>query len=164
MAFRYPPAERRRATAPAAPSDVWVLGRGLGTAWDTPADQGESAAGASAAPDAAGAATPEERLAALDAFAEQGNMEALQQALADPDPSVQRKALEILSGRDGPGTIALLAGMAQSADPATRTQALFLLYDTGLADPAVPMEKVLFEGQPFLLQSQELPPLQESSR
>ena len=164
LAFRYPPAERRPATAPASPSDVWVLGKGLGPAVDTPADQGEVAAGASADPDVAGAAAPEERLAALDAFAEQGNMEVLQQALADPDQSVQRKALEILSARDGPGTIALLAGMAQSTDRATRTQALFLLYDTGMADPAVPLEQVLFEGQRFILQGQELPPLQEPSR
>ena len=164
LAFRYPPAERRPTTAPASPSDVWVLGSGRGTAWDTPADTGELAAGASTDPDAAGAAAPEEGLAALDAFAAQGNIEGLQQALGDSDQSVQRKALELLSARDGPGTIALLAGRAQSADPATRTQALFLLYDTGLADPAVPMEKVLFEGQPFILQGQEFPPLQEPSR
>jgi hypothetical protein len=164
LAFRYPSAARRPATTPASPSDVWVLSRGLGIALDTPADQGELVAGANADPDASGAAAPEERLAALDAFAEQGNLEPLQQALADLDQSVQRKALELLSARDGPGTIALLAGMAQSTDPTTRTQALFLLYDTGMADPAVPMEQVLFEGQPFILQRQDLPPLQEPAR
>jgi hypothetical protein len=161
LAFRYPPATRRRATAPAAPSDVWVLGRGLGTAWATPADPGTEAAGARAAPAALGAATPEEQLAALDAFAEQGDREALQQALTDPDPSVQRKALELLSARDGPGTLALLADLAQSADPAAQMQALFLLYDTGLADPAVPIESVLFEGQWVILQGQEFASLPE---
>jgi hypothetical protein len=144
LAFRYPPAARHLPGAGAAPPvDVWVLGPGLGHAGDRPAGHRAVAPGANADPDVPSEAPPEARLAALEVFAAQGERETVQQALDDPDQTVQRKAFELLMAQDGPGTRALLARRSQSADPGTRMRALFLLYDTGLADPAVPLEHVL---------------------
>ena len=120
-----------------------MFGRGLGNASALPAAPGEPAASASAAPEAPPEAAPEHQLTALETFAEQGDVAALQQGVSDPDPTVQRKAFELLLARDGPGTIAFLTHLAQSEDPATRMPALFLLYDTAVADPAVPLERPL---------------------
>jgi hypothetical protein len=146
LAFRHPPAARSPGAGAVPPVEVWVLGTGVGHAGDRPADHRASAVGASADTEAPSEATPEARLAALAAFAAQGEREAVQQALDDPDHTVQRKAFELLMAQDGAGTRALLARMTQSADPGTRMRALFLLYDTGLADPAIPLERV-FAGE-----------------
>jgi len=76
----------------------------------------------------------EERLKALEAFAQQGDEVALQQALRDPDESVQMKALELLAQRDQRQATARLLDMAKSDQPATRSQALRLLHESGYAD------------------------------
>lgn len=112
-----------------------------------------------AAPGTAAAAKPPsadeddaaERVAALDASARQGDTQALRTALVSPDYSVQTRALELLLERDGPGTVALLAALAEKGDLATRAQVLTLLYTTGLADPSVPMESVLLDGADLVL-------------
>lgn len=91
----------------------------------------------------------QEHLAALEAFAEQGDVAALQLALLDPNPTVQMRALTLMLERDTPRTIDLLVRMAKSGDPAARRQALHLLYINGLVDPSVSLEDAL-EGRDIL--------------
>jgi HEAT repeat protein len=76
----------------------------------------------------------EERLKALEAFAQQGNDAALRQALRDPDELVQMRALELLAQRDSQQAVALILDMTKSDQPAVRSQALRLLHETGHVD------------------------------
>ncbi len=75
----------------------------------------------------------EERLKALEAFAQQGDEAALRQALHDPDESVQMKALELLAQRGQQQAVASLLDMTKSDQSATRSQALRLLHESGYA-------------------------------
>ena len=76
-----------------------------------------------------------ERLKELDAFAQQGDVQALRKALSDPDDLIQMKALELLVERDDPqGAVALLLDMTKSDQPAMQFQALRLLHEAGQAD------------------------------
>lgn len=61
--------------------------------------------------DAAAEKEPGDRLAALYAFAEQGDGEALRAAASDPDPTLQASALDLLAHQD-PGEAATLAAAA----------------------------------------------------
>ncbi len=71
--------------------------------------------------------TQEARLAALHAAAWQGQTAALQQALLDPDQTLQATAVELLAERDPPGTVALLVETSKSGPPEQRLQALQFL-------------------------------------
>jgi hypothetical protein len=75
-----------------------------------------------------------ERRSALQALAEQGKVEALQQAVFDADPTLQAAAFELLAARDRPGAIAFLHRMAQSDQPAIRLRVLQLLHETNQDD------------------------------
>jgi hypothetical protein len=81
-------------------------------------------------------ADQEERLQALEALAQQGDTEALRQALFEPDQAVQERALTSLAAGDRQGAIAFLVEMTKSDDPASRLQALSLLHESGQADGA----------------------------
>jgi hypothetical protein len=74
------------------------------------------------------------RLRALEAFARQGNDEALREALHDPNDLVSMRAVELLAERDRQGVTTLLLDMTRSDHPAVRAQALRLLHETGHAD------------------------------
>jgi HEAT repeat protein len=58
----------------------------------------------------------------------------LQQAILDPNPTIQARALELLAERDHPQAIALLLSATKSDEPERRFQALNLLHQTGYAD------------------------------
>jgi len=76
----------------------------------------------------------EERLAALHAMAQQGNLEALREAAFDPDETIQLAALESLAERDQQEATAVLVGATKSDEPERRRQALTLLHQTGHGD------------------------------
>jgi len=76
----------------------------------------------------------DERLTALQRFAEQGTTGALQRAIFDPDQTIQAAALELLVARDRQAAIDALIGATKSDQPAMREQALYLLHQTDLAD------------------------------
>jgi hypothetical protein len=76
----------------------------------------------------------EERLTRLQTFAQQGDVAALQQAVFDPDQTIQMAALEVLAEQDQQDAIALLLSATKSDQPERRFQALNLLYQTGQAD------------------------------
>jgi type II secretory pathway component GspD/PulD (secretin) len=69
----------------------------------------------------------EERLNALQAAALEGNAEALRQALADPNPTVQTTALDLLAEHDRQGTVPLLVAATKSKQAEVRLRALDLL-------------------------------------
>jgi hypothetical protein len=71
--------------------------------------------------------TQETRLAALHAAAWQGQTAALQQALLDPDQTIQATAVELLAERDPQRTVALLVETSKSGPPEQRVQALQFL-------------------------------------
>jgi hypothetical protein len=75
-----------------------------------------------------------ERLAALHAFAQQGNEEVLQEALFDPDPAAQATAWQLLVKQDRQGAIAALIEATKSAQGERRLQALQHLYQSDQAD------------------------------
>ena len=76
----------------------------------------------------------EERLTRLQTFAQQGDVAALQQAVFDPDQTIQMAAFEVLAERDQQDAITLLLSAAKSDQPERRFQALNLLSQTGQAD------------------------------
>lgn len=101
--------------------------------------------------EAGAAALPEQRAKALETLAYQGREEAkdgIGLALADADPNVRAKALEVLKDTADEVPVDLLAGLAQGdAEPMVRAQALALLaeraedqaspvLETALSDPA----------------------------
>jgi hypothetical protein len=69
----------------------------------------------------------ETRLSGLHALAQQGQVAALQQAVFDPDQTIQATAVELLAEQDHRGAVALLVGATSSAEPERRLQALHLL-------------------------------------
>jgi hypothetical protein len=75
-----------------------------------------------------------ERLSALQAFAEQGNAQALRRAVSDPDPTIQLAAFELLAAQDRRGAIAALRSAAKRDRPEMRLQALQLLHHTHWVD------------------------------
>lgn len=74
------------------------------------------------------------RLAALESSAAQGNADALQQALRDPEPAVQSLALDLLADRDPGGVLKLLSGSLRSPHAQVRLTALQLLRGNDRAD------------------------------
>jgi hypothetical protein len=70
------------------------------------------------------------RLDALATFAKQGNEEALQEAILDPDQTIQAAALELLAKRDSQKAMVTLLDATKSAQPERRLQALHLLHQT----------------------------------
>jgi hypothetical protein len=76
----------------------------------------------------------EGRLSALQAFAEQGNVARLRQAIFDPNSTMQATALELIVERDVPDTIVFLRRMAKSDQPELRLQAIKLLHQIAQAD------------------------------
>jgi HEAT repeat protein len=72
----------------------------------------------------------DERFETLEAFARDGDEEALRNALFDSDEITQKKALELLAARDQQGVIATLLDATQSEQPETRLRALHLLAQT----------------------------------
>jgi hypothetical protein len=84
--------------------------------------------------DEAAEAEQEAPLQALHAFAQQGNGEALRQAIFDPDRIVQTRAFELLAAQDRQRAVAALLEVTQSAQPDARLQALELLHQSGQAE------------------------------
>jgi HEAT repeat protein len=80
---------------------------------------------------------PTERLEALDAFAREGNTEALQKALLDPDQTIRVRAFELLAERNSQGATAFVVQMTKSDEPKTRLQGLSLLDESGKADERI---------------------------
>jgi len=76
----------------------------------------------------------DERLTALQRFAEQDNIEALQRAIFAPDQTIQAKALELLGERDRQVLIDALVDATKSDQPAVQLRALSLLHQTDQAD------------------------------
>ena len=77
----------------------------------------------------------DERLAALCVPSpQQGDIEALQQAVFDPDQIIQATAFELLSAEDRQAASDTLVQAARSEQPPRRLQALSLLHQTGQAD------------------------------
>jgi hypothetical protein len=72
----------------------------------------------------------DERFETLEAFARDGDEEALRNALFDSDEITQKKALELLAARDQQGVIATLLDATQSEQLETRLRALHLLAQT----------------------------------
>lgn len=75
-----------------------------------------------------------ERLRALHTFAHQGNVQALQQALFDPDPLIQATAFALFAEHDLQGATTALLGATQSKQPERRRQALELLHESSQVD------------------------------
>jgi hypothetical protein len=69
----------------------------------------------------------EKRLAALDAFAEQGNEEALRQAAADPNQAIQAAAFALLARQNPAAATTLAAAAARGLDFARRLTGLQVL-------------------------------------
>jgi HEAT repeat protein len=67
-------------------------------------------------------------------LAQQGDEEAVRQALLDVDQTVQERALKLLAARNRQETIAFLSDLAKSVEPTVRVQALTLLHEGGQAD------------------------------
>jgi hypothetical protein len=87
--------------------------------WETPSgEEGAKPTDESTADD-----DQQKRLKALQGLAEQGNMEALQQALFDLDPTIQETAFALLAERDRQGAIAALLDVTRSAQPEVRLRA-----------------------------------------
>lgn len=76
----------------------------------------------------------QERLKALRGLAEQGNAEALQQSLSDPDPTIQATAFALLAERDRQGAIDALLTVTKSAQPEVRLQAFEFFQQSAQAD------------------------------
>jgi HEAT repeat protein len=76
----------------------------------------------------------DERLKALHTFAQQSNEAALQQALFDPDPTIQEAAFTLLAEQDHQRAIAALVDATTSDQPEVRLQALHLLHQTDQVD------------------------------
>lgn len=76
----------------------------------------------------------DERLTALHAFHHQGNIEALQQAVFDPDQTIQATALELLATQDRQAASDALVHATRSEQSPRRLQALSLLHQTDQAD------------------------------
>ncbi len=76
----------------------------------------------------------EKRLTALHAAAARGDLEALRQAILDPDQTVQATGFEILAEKDLQGAVEALVSATKSDQPASRLQALQLLDQTDEAD------------------------------
>jgi hypothetical protein len=76
----------------------------------------------------------EARARALQDFAQQGNVQPLQQALVDPDPFIQAAAFARFAELDRQGAIAALLDLSASAQPEQREQALALLHQSGVVD------------------------------
>lgn len=74
---------------------------------------------------------PAHRLEAVAAAAKEGDTEALREALLDPDPGIQARALELLVARDRPRALAVLVNITKSGEPSTRLQALSRLHAIG---------------------------------
>jgi HEAT repeat protein len=74
------------------------------------------------------------RLQALHAFAQQGNVQALQQVLFDPDLFIQATAFALFAERDHQGAVAALLGVTQSEQPERRWQALEVLRGSDQVD------------------------------
>jgi len=79
----------------------------------------------------------EERLKALNAFAMEGNTEALQLGLLDPDEAIWTKALELLAEQSGQGTTDVLIGLTRSDNPEIRLRALSHIQDAGQVDESI---------------------------
>jgi HEAT repeats len=77
-----------------------------------------------------------ERLEMLHVLAKQGDGEALQQAVFDPDPNVHMAAFAVLAERDPQGTVSLVVAAAKDAQPMVRLQALQFLQHGGLVEDA----------------------------
>jgi hypothetical protein len=94
----------------------------------------EAARGLPTAEAAAGEVAHAERLRALHASAQQGDVQALQQALFDPDPLIQATAVALVAEHDPQGATAALLGLSASAQPEQRSRSLQLLHQSGAAD------------------------------
>jgi hypothetical protein len=84
--------------------------------------------------EAAGEGVHAERLQALHASAQQGDMQPLQQALFDPDPLIQGTAFTLVSEQDPQGATAALLDLMASAPPEQRGRVLQLLHQSGAAE------------------------------
>jgi hypothetical protein len=102
--------------------------------WRNTAEAIPSTEGGQPQGEPAGEEEQDERLRALRAFAQQGHTETLQQALFDPDQTVQATALALFAERDRQGVIDVLVDATQSPQPPMRVQALSLLHQTDQAD------------------------------
>jgi HEAT repeat protein len=81
-----------------------------------------------------GVGSIEKRLKELHAAALEGNVEALRQAMSDPNPTIQSTALDLLAERDRQGTVSLLVDGTKSKHAEVRFRALELLNNNSQAD------------------------------
>jgi hypothetical protein len=127
--------ERQAYRPPAAPASVRqqdeVSSSGEGVETNPSGEGVQPEEDRTAAEDAQG-----ERLETLHPLTTQGDGEALQQAVFDPDATVQLTAFALLAERDPQGAAALLVGAAHNDQPSVRLQALQLLHHGGLRDDA----------------------------
>jgi hypothetical protein len=82
-------------------------------------------------------AEQEAPLQALQAFAQQGDGEALRQAIFDPYRIVQTRAFELLAEQDRQRAVAILLEATKSEQPDARLQALQLLHQSGQAEERI---------------------------
>lgn len=75
-----------------------------------------------------------ERLQTLHVSAQQGDVQAVQQALFDPDPLIQGTAFTLVAEQDPQGATAALLDLMASAPPEQRGRALQLLHQSGAVD------------------------------
>jgi hypothetical protein len=80
---------------------------------------------------------PDDRLTALQTFATQGDLEGLQEALFDPDQTIQALALDLLRGWGSQSIIDALLRATTSEEPATRVRALTLLQEANFGQEGV---------------------------
>jgi HEAT repeat protein len=100
---------------------------------DEPTDATPNEAKAQRELESAAEDAQDERLTALHAFHQQENIEALQQAVFDPDQTVQATALELLATQDRQVALDILVNATRSEQPTRRLQALSLLHQTDQA-------------------------------
>jgi HEAT repeat protein len=75
-----------------------------------------------------------EQLQTLHVVAQQGNLYALQQALRDPDSSIQATAFALFAEQDRQGAIAAVLSLSASEQSEQRWQALQLLHQSEAVD------------------------------
>lgn len=78
--------------------------------------------------------TDEKRLETLENFARAGDLQGMREALLDPDPPVQTRALELLTEADPEEAATHVIEMTQSDKPEQRMRALDLLNESEVVD------------------------------
>jgi HEAT repeats len=125
-------ASRPPATPAAAHQQDEVSASEEESAETNPSDEGAQPEGELAAAEDA----PGEHHETVHTLDKQADGEALQQAVFDPDATVQLTAFALFAERDPQGAAALLVRAAQDDQPVIRLQALQLLHHGGLGDEA----------------------------